>query len=65
MKDAMRFKFNGSFVIERSDVLDYFDSEGIEYDPDTVEITTEDYAAAANWYAETSILEFDDIVPIS
>lgn len=65
MKDAVRYKFFGSFVIERSDVLDYFDSEGIEYNPDTVEITQEDYNAAANWYACTGNLEFEDIVPIS
>lgn len=65
MKDAMRFKFCGSFVIERSDVLDYFDREDIEYDPDTVELDTEDYAAAANWYVETGVLEIEDIVPVS
>ena len=65
MKDSVRYKFFGSFVIERSDVLDYFDSEGIEYDPDTVEPTKEDYDATANWYAETGILEFEDIIPIS
>lgn len=62
--DSVRFAFKGTFVVEKSDVLDYFDSEGIEYDPDTVEPSMADFAAAADWYAATGSLEFDDIWPV-
>lgn len=63
--DGVRFAFKGTFVVEKSDVFDYFDSEGIEYDPDTVEPTMADFTAAAGWYAETGSLEFDDIWPVT
>jgi len=64
MSERVLFSFTGNFAIEKSDVFDYFDSAGIEYDPDTAEPTMEDFEAAANWYATMGgNLEFSDISP--